>query len=122
LRTVLDQVEHCYKRGLFDRDPLCVWSAQRITLLGDAAHPMLPSLGQGAAMAIEDAYVLARAVSSYPTDIAAALRAYEAARVPRATQVQLASRRQAEIFHDDTPASSSLDANWIYEYDPVRAD
>ncbi len=120
LRTLLDQVEHCFKWGLFDRDPLRTWSAQRVTLLGDAAHPMLPTLGQGAAMAIEDAYVLARALSCSPEDITAALRAYEAARVPRTTQVQLASRRQAKIFHQNSRGSTDLNADWIYEFDPTR--
>jgi salicylate hydroxylase len=121
MRTLLDQVEHCFKWGLFDRDPLRNWSTRRVTLLGDAAHPMLPSLGQGAAMAIEDAYVLARALSCSPEDVPAALRAYEAARVPRTTQVQLASRRQTKIFHQDSCAATDLSADWIYGYDPTRA-
>jgi salicylate hydroxylase len=122
LRLVLDCVEHCSVWGLFDRDPLPVWSTDRITLLGDAAHPMLPFLGQGAAMAIEDAYILARALSYHPEDIPVALRSYDAARVPRATQVQLASRRQATIFHQSPSASMEVgvSADWIYQYDPTR--
>ena len=54
---------HVVKWGLFDRDPMPTWTRGRITLLGDAAHPMLPFLSQGAAMAIEDAFVLARALA-----------------------------------------------------------
>jgi salicylate hydroxylase len=119
LLTVLNKVEDCLKWGLFDRDPLQIWSDRRVTLLGDAAHPMLPALGQGAAMAIEDAYVLARALSSAREDIALALRAYEAARVPRTTQVQLASRKQAEIFHQHSGRSADLRVDWIYHYDPT---
>src|SRR5262249_15230890 len=112
----------CFKWGLFDRDPLAFWSAQRITLLGDAAHPMLPFLGQGAAMAIEDAFILARAISREPHDMAIALDAYEAARRPRATKVQLASRHQARIFHEASSELASFDADWIYEYDATAED
>jgi len=119
LRTLLERVEHCYKWGLFDRDPLRQWSIKRVTLLGDAAHPMLPALGQGAAMAIEDAYVLARALSDSPDDITASLQAYEAARVLRTANVQLASRRQARIFHQKPRRSRDLNADWIYDYDPT---
>ncbi|MES1155598.1 MAG: FAD-dependent monooxygenase, partial [Pseudorhodoplanes sp.] len=54
MRMLLDRAQNCFKWGLFDRDPLPWWSKGRITLLGDAAHPMLPFLAQGAAMAIED--------------------------------------------------------------------
>jgi salicylate hydroxylase len=118
LRLLLDQVDDgCFKWGLFDREPLPTWSAQCITLLGDAAHPMLPFLGQGAAMAIEDAFVLARAISCCPDNIATALKTYESTRRPRATKVQLASRRQARIFHGDSSESAFLDADWIYAYD-----
>jgi 2-polyprenyl-6-methoxyphenol hydroxylase-like FAD-dependent oxidoreductase len=120
LRTILESVDQCFKWGLFDRAPLRVWSSQRITLLGDAAHPMLPSLGQGGAMAIEDAHILSRALSRYADDIPEALRAYEATRIPRAIQVQLASRAQSELFHQSTPRSTSFSVDWIYGYDPIR--
>jgi salicylate hydroxylase len=138
LRVLLEQAEHCFKWGLFDRDPLAAWSRGRVTLLGDAAHPMLPFLGQGAAMAIEDGYVLARELARSPDDLAAALRAYEAERVPRTTMVQLAARRQAGIFHMtsrlwglkrlfrkwtgrfDPDKSPDLKTEWLYTYDPTR--
>jgi salicylate hydroxylase len=120
LQTIINSVEQCFKWGLFDREPLSAWTSKRITLLGDAAHPMLPSLGQGAAMAFEDAYILARAISRWPGDIPAALRAYEASRLPRATQVQLASRAQSRIFHQDPPLSNAFNVDWIYGYDPTN--
>lgn len=92
-RTVLMATppDHCFKRGVFEREPLASWTAGRVTLLGDAAHPTTPFLGQGAAMAIEDAMVLARAVVADGT-VAAALARYERARLPRANQVMAASR------------------------------
>ncbi|MSO97206.1 MAG: FAD-dependent oxidoreductase [Rhodospirillaceae bacterium] len=83
--------ELCFKWAIHDRDPLPQWTKGRVTLLGDAAHPMLPFLGMGAASAIEDAVVLARAFQAAQT-LDEALSRYEAARRERATFIQLASR------------------------------
>jgi len=83
--------DQCFKWGIFDRDPLPAWSAGRVTLLGDAAHPTTPFLGQGAAMAVEDGMVLARAVAAAGT-VEEALARYEKARVARANGVLVASR------------------------------
>ncbi len=88
----------CYKWALFDREPLPTWRRGRVTLLGDAAHPMLPFLGQGAAMGIEDAMVLARAFESAST-LDSALARYEEARLPRTTEVMLRSRETARAYH-----------------------
>jgi len=123
LRILLEQAEQCFKWGLFDRDPLPTWTKQRVTLLGDAAHPMLPFLGQGVAMAIEDAYVLARELARSPRDVDSALRAYEAERVPRTAQVQLASRERGRILHKashwEPTESAALNIDWLYQYDPT---
>lgn len=73
------------RHDLIDRPPLKAWGKGRVTLLGDAAHPMVPNLGQGACSAIEDAYVLARHLANAAT--VAALRAYEAERLPRTTML-----------------------------------
>lgn len=83
--------DQCFKWGIFDRDPLPVWSTGRVTLLGDAAHPTTPFLGQGAAMAIEDALVLVRAIVAADS-VGEAFARYEAARVARANGVLVASR------------------------------
>jgi len=91
-----------YKWALFERDPLATWTDGRATLLGDAAHPMLPYLGQGAAQAIEDGYVLATAVSVLPEDLGAALKLYERSRLPRTMRVVLAARARAT--GDQTPS------------------
>ncbi len=78
---------------LFDRPPLGRWSEGAVTLLGDAAHPMLPFLAQGAAQSIEDAAVLADAVSRCGGDLPAAFSSYEALRRPRTSRVQAQSAR-----------------------------
>jgi len=83
--------------ALFDRDPLPRWVNGRIALLGDAAHPMMPYLAQGGCMAIEDGYVLANALAAAPDDPQKALRAFQAARLPRASRVQLMSRKVAKV-------------------------
>jgi salicylate hydroxylase len=114
---------------LFDRVPLKSWSAGCVTLAGDAAHPMLPFLAQGAAQAIEDAGALETALSIHG-DIAAAFAAYEAARSARAARIQAASRRQGDVYHMSEPVALARDVvmrvlgpqrmlarqDWIYDY------
>lgn len=90
---------------LFDRPPLDRWSNGPVTLLGDAAHPMLPFMAQGAAQSIEDAAVLADAVARRSDDLAAAFSTYERVRRPRTARVQAESRRQGSVYHFGFPAS-----------------
>lgn len=92
------------KWPLFDCAPIASWAAGRVALMGDAAHPMLPFLAQGAAQAIEDADVLGE-VLTRGQNIETSLRAYQEARCPRAARVQRASRRQAKIYHLAGPAA-----------------
>ena len=115
---------------LFDRAPLARWHVGRVALLGDAAHPMLPFLAQGAAQAIEDAAVLARFLAG-ARNAQDGLAAYGAARSARAAQVQAASRRQGWIYHLSGPAAFARDRalawlgpeklaarnDWLYGYD-----
>ena len=84
---------------LFDRPPIPSWSRGRVALLGDAAHPMLPYLAQGAAQAIEDAKILADSFAAAPEDPCRALANYSVARMPRAARIQSASRAQGTIYH-----------------------
>ena len=93
---------------LFDRDPTPQWGDGPVTLLGDAAHPMLPFLAQGASQAIEDAAVLARHLAGGGT-APQAMRDYEAARFARTARVQLEARRQARIYHLSGPAAFARD-------------
>jgi salicylate hydroxylase len=84
--------------ALYDRPPLSVWGKGRATLIGDAAHPMLPFLAQGAAGAIEDALSLARHLAG-AEEVAPALRAYEAAQAPRMQRMQETARATGRIYH-----------------------
>ena len=101
---------------LFDRPPLRSSSQManpahpRIALLGDAAHPMLPYLAQGAAMALEDAQALADAVSKNPNDLPSALQLYAQTRWQRNAKVQARARRNGAIFHAKPPVSWARDA------------
>ena len=97
VRKILDATEECYLWALFAREPLARWTDRRVALLGDAAHPMLPFMAQGAAMAVEDAWVLSCKLSSL-TAIEAG-NAYEATRKPRTSMVQKASLANAKLFH-----------------------
>ncbi|MEZ5938414.1 MAG: FAD-dependent monooxygenase [Hyphomonadaceae bacterium] len=99
LQDVLGRAASCNRWALYDRDALPYWSEGRVTLLGDACHPMMPFQAQGAAMAIEDAYVLARCVEEGKADIPAALRRYDALRRPRTTRVMESARANRAIFH-----------------------
>ena len=84
---------------LCDREPVATWSQGRTTLLGDAAHPMLQYLAQGAGQAIEDAVVLGEAIRHAGGDYAQAFHLYEQARYLRTGRVQLTARFYGDIYH-----------------------
>ncbi len=112
--------------GLFARDPLPTWIDGRIALLGDAAHPMLPFMGQGAAMAIEDGVMLGRAFAASDT-VADAFARYERARKPRTDFIQHqsllgADRLQFEVGQTGLPPAETEDSLGIFHYDPATAD
>jgi salicylate hydroxylase len=107
---------------LRDREPLQQYTKGRVTMLGDAAHPMSPFLGQGACIAIEDAMILGRAFAVAATpDQAFAI--YENTRKERANGVQLASRQQADEIQGVTKRGANPGANaddrGLYLYNPV---
>ena len=97
--TILTAVDETFKWALFDRNPLPEWTQGRVVLLGDACHPMLPFMAQGAAQAIEDGATLAACLKHAAFDIPAAFRAYVTLRKPRATEVQGRSRAHSTSFH-----------------------
>ncbi|MGH6867265.1 MAG: FAD-dependent monooxygenase [Methylocella sp.] len=107
-RELLRAAPDWRKWPLFDCHPIASWVAGRVALMGDAAHPMLPFLAQGAAQAIEDAGALGE-VLARTQNIEASLRAYQEMRCPRAARVQKESRRQATIYHLAGPAARLRD-------------
>ena len=111
-----------FKWGLRDREPLQQYTRDRVTMLGDAAHPMTPFLGQGACMAIEDAMVLGRAFAESAT-FEEAFRIYENTRKDRGNGVQLASRQQADenqgVTKRGANPGSNADDRGLYLYNPV---
>jgi|EndMetStandDraft_4_1072995.scaffolds.fasta_scaffold16958_2 salicylate hydroxylase len=99
LLRLLGSSQRYYKWALYDRDPLDRWSKGRATLLGDAAHAMLPHIGQGACMAIEDGYALAALIAQLPDDVPEALRHYERLRLPRTRRAVLEARARGKEMH-----------------------
>ncbi|UFN48534.1 FAD-dependent monooxygenase [Roseomonas sp. OT10] len=109
-RALLEGCDSVLKTALYERDPLPAWSRGRITLLGDACHPMMPFMAQGAGMAVEDAIVLARCLIEGEADIPAALARYERARMERTAAIQIGSRGNAWL-------RAGGNADWVYGYD-----
>ncbi|WP_411720263.1 FAD-dependent monooxygenase [Mycetocola sp.] len=130
LHRILDRAPSLYRYDLYLIPALERWTESNLALIGDAAHPMMPYLGQGAAQAIEDAECLAAALDGVPVEgIPEALRAYESVRRPRATKVQSVSQGNGRIFHlPDGPEQRERDAAiargasdwditaWLWEY------
>jgi salicylate hydroxylase len=108
-----------FKWALLGREPLKQWSRQRVTLLGDACHPTLPMLAQGAVMAIEDAVILGRCLDKYQ-DIAIAFERYQYARIPVTTKKVVGAAENAIRFHNpalgtEAGATAYVDREWSRE-------
>jgi len=136
LHEILGAVDETFIWALFDRPPLLHWSRGRVTLLGDACHPMLPFMAQGAAQALEDGATLTACLTAN-NDIPAALRVYERLRVPRASRIQAVSTENKTRFHlpdgerqrerDAAMAGGGTDfaikaVEWIYAHDAAAVD
>jgi salicylate hydroxylase len=125
--ALLEQVDSTFWWGLYDREPLAEWTRGRLALLGDAAHPMLPHLGQGANQSVEDAFALAAVLrDASPADVPAALRRYAQVRRRRTDVVQANSRRNGDRYDQVNRTAESRDRElidtrklraWIYDYD-----
>ncbi|UZG56038.1 FAD-dependent monooxygenase [Rhodococcus opacus] len=107
--ALLDACDDVLKSALYVRDPLASWTDGRAVLLGDAAHPMMPFMAQGAGMAIEDAVVLSRCLSLFD-DPAVALQAYQETRLQRTSRIQRGSRSNEWL-------KVAGNGDWVYEYD-----
>jgi salicylate hydroxylase len=117
IHAVIREVEIPYKWALMARPPMQSWTQGRVTLVGDACHPMLPMLAQGAVMALEDGLVLARCIEMYRDDYRAALASYERVRRDRANKAVLGSLDNAKRFHnpklaDAAGAESYVSGEW----------
>jgi len=135
VRSLIGAFPQTFIWALHDRAELPCWSAGRVTLLGDACHPMLPMMAQGAAQSIEDGAALATLLKAMPDDIASALARYEAVRKPRATKLQQASAANRSRFHlpdgeaqrarDEALAASGdrsiANIGWLYVHDAAEA-
>lgn len=109
-RALLEACDDVTRSALHVREPMAHWSKGHITLLGDAAHPMVPFMAQGACMAIEDAVVLSRVIAGQPAaDLPAALQTYDRARIPRTAEIQRGS-----LANDWLKGAGNAD--WVYGY------
>jgi 2-polyprenyl-6-methoxyphenol hydroxylase-like FAD-dependent oxidoreductase len=104
--------ETILRNAAYDRPAAARWGRGAVTMLGDAAHPMTPNLGQGGCVAVEDAAVLARCLAKY-RDVSRALRAYESRRRPRAARVASYSRRYGEVGQWQSGAATRLRAGLL---------
>jgi salicylate hydroxylase len=133
VQTVIDAADRdqCYRWSLHNRPPIRNWSTARATLLGDAAHPTLPYLAQGAVMAIEDGAVLARALNMAGA-IPDALQLYQRNRIERTARIVTQSSENRRLFHlrsaDEIRAAfarrdEGADRNtWLYSYNPLTVE
>ena len=109
VQTLINNVDQgqCYRWALYDQKPLSCWGKSSVTLLGDAAHAMLPFLASGAAMAIEDARILQRSLDKFE-DIPRAFQCYERNRIKRTSKVQAMSRQVSRLYHIHNPVMLNL--------------
>jgi salicylate hydroxylase len=126
----ISALDETFRWGIYDRPPLPFWSTARVTLLGDAAHAMVPHFGQGAGQAIEDGFALAILLeNAKPADVPARLKAYEQLRSGHTSRVQAASRDAGRFYRSENEDISERNrrmgkwmsaVRWIFQYDVER--
>jgi salicylate hydroxylase len=136
IHQVIDVMGTPFRWALVSRDPLPVWTEGHVTLLGDACHPTLPFLAQGAIMAIEDGLIVARCLGEQPDNIHAALKTYESLRTERTAAIVRGSEANLHRFHNQAladpvtaveyverewqPEKVRMRYDWLFEYDATR--
>lgn len=124
IQILIGAIEEHYKWALLSRPPMQRWSYGRITLLGDACHSMLPFMAQGAVMAMEDGFVLARAIAERQGKPADALADYERVRMARANRCVSAAERNRQVFHNEQLANADAASRYVsdqWNEDVVRS-
>jgi salicylate hydroxylase len=135
VRALIAETDQVFKWALFDRPPLDTWTRRRVALLGDAAHPMLPYMAQGASQSIEDAFVLAGCLAADQDHPQRAIEAYAARRRERTAAVQNASRDASRVVRltdseevqarnarlAESPEAPVARFDWIWSYDVERS-
>lgn len=137
VQRIIDAVDETFIWAVIDKPPIERWTYGRVTMMGDAGHPMIPFMGQGGAQAIEDAIALTACLVRYGDDVESALKLYETVRLPRATAIQNGSWANKTRFHmPDGPGQQERDAlmakgmtdwsyravAWVYGHDAAIID
>jgi salicylate hydroxylase len=137
VQKVIDAVDETFIWAVLDRPPIARWTFGRVTMLGDACHPMIPFMGQGGVQAIEDAVAITACLQRCGDDVEAALKLYETVRLPRTAKIQDVSWNNKTRFHmPDGPQQVERDAlmaksmtdwsykaiAWVYGHDAAVLD
>jgi salicylate hydroxylase len=137
VQRIIDDVDETFIWAVIDHPPVERWTYGRVTMMGDACHPMIPFMGQGGAQAIEDAAAITTCLLKCGDDVAAALKLYETVRLPRTARIQNGSWDNKARFHlPDGPAQQARDAQmaegmtdwsyravaWVYGHDAAVVD
>jgi salicylate hydroxylase len=131
VRDTIQSLDETFRWGIYDRAPLPYWSTGRVTLMGDAAHPMVPHVGQGAGQSIEDAITLAVVLEGCTAaDVAGRLKLYEALRLARTSRVQALARAAGKLYRSEhyNPSEKAerlrewmAQGKWVFEHDAEEA-
>jgi salicylate hydroxylase len=131
VQDTINSLEETFRWGIYDRAPLPYWSTERITLMGDAAHPMVPHVGQGAGQSIEDGFTLAALLEGCAAkDVADRLELYEELRLERTSKVQALARAAGKLYRSEHENPSEKAARlrewmaqgkWVFAHDAEKA-
>jgi salicylate hydroxylase len=131
VQDTINALDETFRWGIYDRAPLPYWSTSRVTLMGDAAHPMVPHVGQGAGQSIEDAITLAVLLEGCAaSEVADRLKSYEALRLARTSRVQALARAAGKLYRSELENPSAkaerlrewmAQGQWVFAHDAEEA-